>query len=133
MQQIIVGTNHIQVQIFGVCDQRLQDGVDGRQVLGLANFLYIARDFGMVIAGAFRHFTDTRDKHSHQTFQRCFGFVQTVFERTLLEHHFFDAQFGIVNDGGCQRATDNVLHDVELAVQPLIIHEQFGDVLDEQA
>ena len=107
--QFVARARGIELHRARVLQQRGKHRVELRDVVGLAYFVRVAFESGVIAVGAFRQTAEPVDEARDQALQRVLGFLQAVSERALFVDYFLEPLLRLVDGVEIQGARDDLL------------------------
>ena len=86
----------------------------------------------MVIGRRVHKFGEVVDKPSKHLLECFSGFDEAVLDLALLKNNFLEPVLCFVEGANIHGAGNNLSHQFELSVQPMIVDEQFADVVEHE-
>ena len=87
----------------------------------------------MVVAGGGGQFSEFVDKRRDHFLERALGCIEALLKQPLLLDHIAQVALRLFDGHEIERPGDDLGYHTDLAAQPLIVGDEFTDVVDEQS
>ncbi len=116
----------VDLDVAGFAHDFAEHGFEVGDVFGGADFCGAVFDLVVVIRGGVGEVGQVVDEAGEHVFDGVAGFGDAGLELGLLEEDFLEPALGVVQRMLGERFVDDVAHDLDLAVQPVVVENEFG-------